>query len=454
MKRPNILILYVDQQRYDALRANGNTAIITPHLDALARGGTNFDHCFVQHPLCMPSRASFLSGQYPGTLGITHMGVPFPTDVPTLPQMLGAHGYVSANIGKLHFLPHANRNHRQLHPTYGFDHLEISDEPGCYEDAYRAWVRKKATQYLDQISCGMPPAAQQWNTLMNLTDTVNHPARDEHRMRAFDAPAELTHSAFVAEQSMEWLDNHQTGDPFLCIAGFYSPHSPWIAPQEFLDLYDPDKFELPASVLEGPNARPEAEVRAAWHGYYAMISEVDHHVGRILACLDELGLADETIVVFTSDHGEWLGEGGRYGKGYPGEDCVSRVPLIVRAPGRNGGETVSRIVEALDVLPTLFESAGLQIPPHLQGRSLWSEDDEERGALMEATGWKSWRTRDYRYIIHEDGRELFYDLRQSPDSNADVSANTEFTAILSEHRRQLLRRLIERERPMERTWPY
>ena len=123
MRRPNILILYTDQQRWDALGVNGNADIQTPNLDRLAREGINCDHYFVQNPVCMPSRASFLTGLYPSTLGITHMGVPVPTDTITLPQLLKPYGYRTANIGKLHFLPHANRDHRLLHPPYGFDHL-------------------------------------------------------------------------------------------------------------------------------------------------------------------------------------------------------------------------------------------------------------------------------------------------------------------------------------------
>jgi arylsulfatase A-like enzyme len=135
VRRPNILLIYTDQLRWDALGCNGNRDVRTPNLDALAAGGLTFDHFFVQNPVCMPSRLSFLTGQYPSTLRVTHMGVPVPEDVVALPRLLSPYGYMTANIGKLHFLPHANRDHRVPHPAYGFDHLEISDEPGCYEDA-------------------------------------------------------------------------------------------------------------------------------------------------------------------------------------------------------------------------------------------------------------------------------------------------------------------------------
>lgn len=131
MRRPNMLILYTDQQRWDALHANGNADIQTPNFDRLAGEGLNFDHCFVQNPLCMPSRVSMLTGKYPSTLGITHMGVPVPKDTLTLPRLLRPYGYTSANFGKLHFLSHANRDHRNLHPDYGFDRLPQISSSGC-----------------------------------------------------------------------------------------------------------------------------------------------------------------------------------------------------------------------------------------------------------------------------------------------------------------------------------
>ena len=467
MRRPNLLVLYTDQQRCDALAANGNRDVRTPHLDRLASAGVNFDHAFVQNPVCMPSRVSFLTGQYPSTLGITHMGVPVPPDAVTLPRMLKSYGYLSANIGKLHFLPHANRDHRLMHPDYGFDQLEVSDEPGCYEDAYRAWVRRKAPEQVDLISVGLPPAAERWYETMQVRDAVEHPAeRFPRRALAFRGASELTHAAFVAEQTIEFVRQHR-GRQWLCVAGFYSPHSPWVAPREFLDLYDPGRLTLPEYPPEIGAQRaaslcPDEELRAARHGYYAMVSEVDHHVGRILTCLDELGLADGTIVVFTSDHGEWLGEHLRYGKGYPGDDCVSRVPLIIRWPAgvQRPGRTSAAIVEAVDVVPTLLECAGIQVPPHLQGRSLLpilagSDADPGRdAALMEHTGWKSLRTRRYRYIAEAGGKEALYDLEVDPGEYADVANDPGYAEVLAEMRGKLLRRLIELERPLPRVWPY
>jgi arylsulfatase A-like enzyme len=374
--------------------------------------------------------------------------------------------YTSANVGKLHFLPHANRDHREVHPDYGFDHLEISDEPGCYEDAYRAWVQRVAADQLDFVSVGLPPATEVWQRTMRIEDGIRHPqVRFPKEAIAFATRSDLTHSAFVAEQTIEYLTQHRDG-PFFCIAGFYSPHSPWVAPREFIDLYDPATLTLPEFPPEIAAQRSDGrfsdrELRSARQGYYAMVSEVDHHVGRILACLDSLGLRQDTIVIFTSDHGEWLGEHLRYGKGYPGHDCVSRVPFIIRWPGGDlpSGETAHVFVEAVDLVPTLLECAGIPAPGHLQGSSflplLRGEMGEgRRSALTEMTGWKTLRTEGFRYVVEADGRETLFDLSSDPGRYHDVSGDLSYVSTLAELRHELLRRLIERERPIPRIWPY
>ncbi len=472
MKRPNVLILYTDQQRWDALGANGNREIKTPHLDALTAQGLTFTRHFVQNPVCMPSRVSFLTGRYPAALGITHMGVPVPPDTLTLPRMLRPYGYTTGQIGKLHFLPHANRDHRQPHPDYGFHHLEISDEPGPYEDAYRAWVRRRAPEELDSISPGLPPLAETWYRAMGVQDTVKHPdTRFPKKALPFRGRSDLTHTAFVAEQTQEFI--HANKDrPWLCVAGFYSPHSPWVAPQEFLDLYDPATLTAPTYPTDVEARRAaspqgdytDARLRAARHGYYAMVSEVDHYVGRILATLEELGLRDDTMVVFTADHGDWLGEHLRHGKGYPAPDAVSRVPLLLRWPAgvSQPGRAIGSLVEAVDVLPTLLEGAGIQVPPLVQGRSLLpvlqgAGVTGRASALTEGRGWKSLRTEGYRYVCsfgEPEGGEHLWDLEDDPGEYRDVAGNPGYAPALAEHRLLLLQRLLQNEQPLPRVWGY
>lgn len=192
-----------------------------------------------------------------------------------------------------------------------------------------------------------------------------------------------------------------------------------------------------------------------------MVSEVDHHVGRIMACLKETGQSEDTIVIFTSDHGEWLGEHLKYGKGYPGNDSVSRVPLILCWPRGidRPGRTLSSIVEAVDVLPTLLECCGIQIPHGLQGRSLLPYIEGKRGshrdsALMEHHGWKNLRTERYRYLCESSGKEMLYDIGKDPREYADIAQEPAYSDVLSEMRGRMLHRLLEMERPLPRIWSY
>ncbi len=463
--RPNVLILYTDQQRWDALGANGNREIKTPVLDSLVREGVNFDRHFVQNPVCMPSRVSFLTGQYPSTLRIEENGVPVPEDTVTLAHMLKPYGYTCGNLGKIHFLPHANRDHRTAHPAYGFDHMEISDEPGCYEDAYRAWVRGKAPEEMDKISPRLPPAAGIWQKAMGGGGGVKHPEGTVLGAVPFRSRSDLTHTAFVAERTIEFMRANKER-PFMCIAGFYSPHEPWIAPQEFLDLYDLKSLKVhdfppEINAKRGPDRFPDEQLRSVKQGYYAMVSEVDHHVGRILKALDELSLSENTLVIFTSDHGEWLGEHLRYGKGFWAPDCVSRVPLIMRFPKSvraEGGRRISDLVEAVDVMPTILECAGVQVPPHLQGSSLLGlirgGAPGRPSALTEMAGARTLRMDRYRYVITSEGKEMLFDLEADPGEYRSVAGEGAQAQALSEARKEMARRIIALERPLPRTWQY
>ena len=211
-----------------------------------------------------------------------------------------------------------------------------------------------------------------------------------------------------------------------------------------------------------PEGFSDDELGAITQGYYAMISEVDHWVGCVLDALTEQGLADDTIVVFCSDHGEWLGEHFRFGKGYWAPDVVSRVPLIVAVPDALGGASgriVNDVVECVDVVPTLLQSAGIPIPPEVQGDLLpvGAEGTVCEGdglGLNEHHGWKSLRMPSARYVAQADGSEHLYDLAADPWEYNDVADDASFAGLLADARRALIRRLIRIEQPLRREWPY
>lgn len=457
MKRPNVVLIYTDQQRWDTLGAGGNALIHTPVLDGLAGQGALFKHCYVNCPVCMPSRQSMLSGLYPTVTGTTTNGIEMPEDIVTVQQILGLYGYHTANIGKLHFKNHSNRDHREVHPAYGFDHLELSDEPGCYDDAYIKWVEEHDPAQVDACRASTPP---EWRGV----PVVAEPRRTVDPY-VFRGPEHLSHTAFVAEQTAEYIDQH-AGEPFFCIAGIYAPHCPLNPPRRFVDLYDLDAMPLPQMNPgeDGYGLSEDAWRRVVGY-YYALISHVDDQVGRILAAIDRNGLAEDTLVIFTSDHGEHLGDHGRTGKSLPYDSC-SRVPLIMRYPGEIGaGTTHDQIVEHVDLVPTILDVCGIQTPPDMQGRSfralLRGRDYVERSsAWIEhrvpfRNAYRAVRTHDYLYWARagrEPGApgavvrdELLFDMAKDPHQLTDVSGDPAYAEALSEMRAEMVRRLFDVE---------
>ncbi|HUU43757.1 MAG TPA: sulfatase-like hydrolase/transferase [Planctomycetota bacterium] len=448
MKRPNVLLLHTDQQRWDTLCAAGFDWMVTPNLDALAARGTLFENAFTNNPVCMPSRHSMITGQYPSAMGTTCNGIELPQDAKTLHSLLRAQGYHTGALGKLHYLNHANRDYSKPHPGYGFDTLINSDEPGCYDDAYIAWVRERDPAQVENCRCSTPPA---WKG----TPVVKH-GRNTHEPYVFEGPEDMTHSAFVADITCDTIRRHRD-EPFFAFAGFYAPHCPLNPPKRFVDMYDPAKLPSPA-MNDGENklGLSDDEWRVVRQYYYALVSHVDDQVGRILATLDECGLADDTLVIFTSDHGEHLGDHGLVQKGTPGYDSCVRVPLIVSFPGKvPAGEKRGELIELVDLAPTIFDYVGVEVPGFFQGRSfrplLDGRDYAERSSVFIehrfpfGESWKVVRTRAFKYCVSGDGEEMLFDLWRDPNELTNVAGSCQYQVILDDMRTELIRRWFDVE---------
>ena len=449
MKRPNVLLLYTDEQRWDTIRYGGNDQIHTPHLDALAKSGALFQNAFCNSPVCMPSRMSLLSGQYPSTIGCTCNGIEMPEDVLTVHKVLKPYGYHTTSNGKLHFLNHAHRDHREAHPTYGFDQLIVSDDFGCYEDAYIKWVAEKDPSQVENCRNSSAPAVTK--------NRIDIPGRTHamHKPYAFHGPEELTHSAFVAEETIDYMRRHHH-EPFYAIAGFFSPHGPVNPPQRFVDMYDPDTLSSPhMNEDENRFGLSDHEWRVAKAYYYALITHVDDQVGRIMGALDEMGLREDTLVIFTSDHGDHMGDHGRTGKRTP-EDSCTRIPLIASYPRRMAARGVySQIIEQVDIAATILDYCGVQTPPIMPGRSV--RPLLEGGGYVERTSafiehrfpfgesWKAVRTADYEYVTYNTGQELLYDMQRDPHQLRDVSGDASYAAALHAMRAEILKRWFDVE---------
>ena len=227
-KRPNVVFIYTDQQRFDSIRANGNKHAITPHLDKLIHDGANFTNYYVNNPVCMPSRMCMMTGKYPSQLGIGDNGIPLPEAEKTIAHYLKQYDYTCSQIGKLHFLPHTNRNHTKPHPLYGFDSMIISDEPGCYDDAYIKWVESKDSSQVEKVRVGLPSEGKIYGQPVYSTHE-----RSPHQPYVFEGKDNFTHSSFVKEEVCQYIKNHKNDSkPFFVVAGFYAPHAPINPPKK------------------------------------------------------------------------------------------------------------------------------------------------------------------------------------------------------------------------------
>ncbi len=357
--RPNVLFIAVDDLG-NVLHSAGDPLASTPHLDRLAATGVRFDRAYCQIPLCNPSRASVLTGLRPDTTGVYDLNRHFRTTLPnvvTLPQHFKNHGWFTARVGKIY--------HYDVPNGIGTDGLD--DAP-----SWNLVVNPKGRDVTDAAQITNPTPQKPVSAALSW-------------LRAAGTDEEQT-DGLIATEAIKLLAQKRDA-PFFLGAGFFRPHTPFVAPKKYFDLYPLEKIPLPAAppaaradvppaAFAHNNATPhygldELTLRTALQAYYASVSFVDAQIGRVLDALDRLGLAQNTIVVLWSDHGYHLGEhGGAWQKRTLFEESA-RAPLLIRDPAARGnGTACARVVEFVDLFPTLAERCGLPLPPALAGRSL------------------------------------------------------------------------------------
>lgn len=408
----NVLLIGADDLNC-SLGCYGHPIVRTPHLDALAGRSVRFDRAYCQFPLCTPSRSSMLTGARPNEVGVLDLGTHFRSKMPdavTLPHLFRQHGYRVARAGKV------------FHQSYP----EKTGEPGLDDPA--AWERVADPRGWDCENLGLvtnyTPERAIGTALANL---------------AADAPDEAHTDALTASAVIGMMEEFRDR-PFFLAAGFTRPHAPFIAPRKYFDLYPLEEIPPPPEHTEDLRDVPEiaqwtkpphwglgAEAqRQAIRGYYASVSFLDAQVGRLIGALDQLGLAENTIVVLWSDHGFLLGEHGQWLKQSLFEQSA-RVPLIIAAPGFGRGAACHRVVESLDIYPTVAALAGLPVGPAVTGRSLvpllrdpfaaWPHAAFTQVARRDAFGGASLRTERWRYSewgSHGDQGVELYDHSADP----------------------------------------
>ncbi|MDN5655549.1 MAG: sulfatase-like hydrolase/transferase, partial [Kocuria sp.] len=371
---------------YDALGAAGNPHIRTPHLDRLAAQGTRFSNCYTQSSVCAPSRGSLMTGRYPRHHGLWANGVDMDPGSELFTRVLADEGYDCGLAGKFHL---GSAFNGRIEPR-------LDDGFRIFRWAHDPYVRSPANEYHNWLRRTHP-------------DLYRDAVVD--RQRSIDAlPQEAHYSRWIAEETIEFLAHTRDRDkPFCFIANFFDPHHGFETPERFRAMYDPQSLPRPVTVedeleTKPPIYRQESAKSYAGHmpgfddhtpeqlqesiaQYYAMVSLVDEDVGRILQVLDTEGLAEDTVVVFTSDHGEMLGDHRMLLKGPMMFDCSVKVPLIVRRPGHvPAGQVREELVEWIDLTSTLLAAAGSRGLSRAQGRDLgplWrGEDWEDRDWVL------------------------------------------------------------------------
>ncbi len=380
-RRPNILWLCTDQQRYDTIGALGAATADTPNLDSLAQAGVAFERAYCQSPICTPSRASFLTGLYPSAIRVNRNGNPaFPDFPPLISKRLAEAGYTCGLIGKLHLSSAYGRS--EVRADDGYAYWQYSHAP---RDDWR-----QGHDYADWV------AAQGANLGELIKDTAG-------------VPAELHQTTWCAEKTIDFIEANRER-PWFASVNIYDPHPPFNPPQVYRDLFDPEAVRPPhfrasdlaqqeklAAVDFQSKARPpdnldinspilpqspspslveaetpgERSARVLIAAYYAMIKLIDEQVGRIIQALDDSGQRADTLIIFSSDHGEMLGDHGLIQKGCRFYEGLTRVPLIWSWPGTfAAGGRSSALVELTDIVPTLLEICDLPRPEYITGKSL------------------------------------------------------------------------------------
>jgi arylsulfatase A-like enzyme len=419
-RRPNIVLIHTDQQRYRTLGCTGNPYASTPVLDAFAKEACNFHRHIAANPVCMPSRATLFSGRFPNAHGVWNNGIAFPrkeltphdagstteslkaygydaiSHVTTLPDVLAASGYRTASVGKLHLTPtmapksYAYPESTALwqeptqadwHGPYcGFQHVELSLGHGERTGGhYGAWRERHFPDVAAAVQKGEHRKKLPFPEVGDLHPSV--------------IPIEAHHSTWVAERSAAYIESAAaSGQPFFLFAGFPDPHHPYTPPADLAAEFA--KHDVLAAEIEGADAAakpegfarlmgngpatgyaaarhlPPASIRLMRQYYDAMVHLIDLSVGRIFAAIKNAGLWNDTIIIFTSDHGDWLGDHTLRKKETVCSQQLVHVPFLMRAPGVKLPSESRAPMSNADVFPTLCELANVVVPNEVQGRSI------------------------------------------------------------------------------------
>ena len=404
-KKMNVLFIITDQQRADMLGCYGNKIIKTPNLDRFAKDNIRFSNAFCTNPMCMPNRATLLTGYYPNVHGVRSNGINLPLDIPTITQSLVNRGYHTVNIGKMHFnfwTPPYKPKERSAEcfddwkienpkgdylsqdkfpiPYYGFEEVDLvlGHSSTCLGHYYD-WLKEKSPKIANSI-------IKQYMEDIPIF----------HLFNDNDIPEELYNTTYIKNNTISFLERYANGryddKPFFLHCSFPDPHHPVSPPGKYKDMYKPEEIELPdtfnevdslyshpylGTYIKNPPFRgalvresTEEEIRKFIAMNYGSVTMIDHAIGQILASLEKLSLSENTMIIFTSDHGDYMGDHGLLLKGPSPYNGTLQIPLIWKVPGISKSGVSDALISSVDIPKTILELLNIREryrPPGMQG---------------------------------------------------------------------------------------
>ena len=463
---PNVLLIYSDQHRYDCLGVAGHPDIDTPHIDALAADGVWYPHSYCCSNVCTPSRYSLLTGLYVHQHGGRGNRSTLPAGISTFPRVLRDLGFDTSAVGKMHFTP--------TYLDVGFSRMRLAEQDGVgrYVDDYHAWLMDKdlidGLDSIDQIwEYRRRAPADYWDSFGAQVSELD----EEHHS-----------TTWIAEQALAEISAWDPEKKHLLMVGFIKPHHPFDPPASWADKYDPAVLQLPPGWTDSPLARDlalssgffpvqqltESRLRKVMAYYFALISQIDHQVGRIVALLKERGMYENTMIIYTADHGEYLGYHHLLLKDGPLYDPIVKVPLVIKFAGdaRSGGTHAGQ-VNSLDVTATIMAATSAVYPVNplmpvgLPGLDLaeatvdhetvfaerWEANQrtimsgEFAEVLEKGGGLTSFMARTNRYKLlldRQDSRTLLFDFNEDPYEMTNLYMDERYQSIAAELRDRIV----------------
>ncbi|MHA2130805.1 MAG: sulfatase family protein, partial [Promethearchaeota archaeon] len=438
-KKPNIILIFPDQHRGDVMRCTGDEVVIMPNLDKLAAEGVVFTNCFTNSPLCIPARASLMTGKYVSEHGVINNNMEARSSSQSHVRNIRDAGYHTAVIGKTHLYQHGGGqewNHTN-------EKIDVLKEWG-FEDIHEITGPIASIQndspYIDYLKeKGLLEAHRKY--LRDYWVEWRGGEAKPWKLQPSPLPNEDHLDSYTGKKSVEWIQNYQDDKPFYLQICFPGPHDPFDSPQEYRDMYKTE--EMPVGILEHPKEPFPGNIKfvLTWSGldgmtkaqnqlmktfYYGKITLIDEWIGKIMKALDDKGLLDNTWIIYTSDHGEMLGDHMMSHKIVFYEGAL-RIPLIIRPPGGINGWNCNGLTDHIDIASSLIEIARVKPLEKCEGRSLipqilagLEDQNAQKGkdvVFSQVLRYTMVRDNQYKLVVRSDNLKPveFYDLKNDPN---------------------------------------